>query len=339
MKEAHKVLRNQRGYGGVAVAIVMAMIVVVSLIQNVVIWGETLTTEEWAQTNEHVSIQAIYFDQGYNLILEVKNVGAVQTHLIAAWVEPIDPLKPIKRYVIDHYVEIQETETVVLLDSGQLLDIFEDCRVTVFTDKGNSAYRKYSYESSPLFDPRVSDLGVFRISWFFSKYSSGLYPPVDGQPVADAVTINKSDTYVTFYINVTNIWDRPCAIGAESFVGLTTIAPAIGHGEPNFFIVKNVSYEGTPSILVDPVFQKIVVDSEESVLLLFACEGNTEEYRDQWRWGSSYPFGTEATTEGSDIQVSLFFEAYKLENGTAIPSGRSYGQTISTQATILLRDS
>jgi hypothetical protein len=66
--------------------------------------------------------------------------------------------------------------------------------------------------------------------------------------------------------------------------------------------------------------------------------GDTVDERDEFRWGNGYPFGTEQTTEGSDMQVSLFFEAYKWDGDAYIPSGRFYGQTISTQATILVAD-
>jgi hypothetical protein len=232
---------------------------------------------------------------------------------------------------------VKETDKVTLADSGQVLDIFEDFRVTVFTDRGNLGYKKYSYYLSPFYDPQVGELGVFRISWFYSKFTSLQHPPDDnGQPVHDAGQINKTDDYVAFYVNITNVWDRPCAIEVDSFVGLPTIAPPQGGGAPNFFIVKNVSYNGTPSIIFDPVFTPVIVDSQDSVRLVFASLGSSLDERDDWRWGNGYPFGTETKTEGSDIQVSLFFEAYKLVNGTYIPSGRHYGQTISTQATVLL---
>jgi hypothetical protein len=336
MKFLNRLVKNRRGHGGVAIAVVLAVIFIISIFQNVILWGETINTEEWVRTNEHISIEAIYFDSEYNLVIEVMNVGAVRSHLVAVWVEPMDPQKSVQRYLIDQYVEVQDTEVVVLPDSGQMLDIFEEFRVTVLTEGGNSAYSRYSYETSPLFDPRVSELGVFRVNWFFSKFSSLQHPPdSEGFPTGDAVMIDKTDDYVAFFVNVTNIWDRACAIEANSFIGLPTIAPAQGHGEPNFFIVKAVDYNGTPTILVDPVFEPIRVDPMEWVILVFASEGTLETERDQWLWGNGYPFGTATTTEGSDIQVSLFFEAYKVKED--IPSGRRYGQTISTQAVVLQR--
>ncbi|UCH02990.1 MAG: hypothetical protein JSV20_04225, partial [Candidatus Bathyarchaeota archaeon] len=170
-------------------SICMAMLVVVSLVQNVFLWGRTLSAEEWAHTNEHVSIDAMYFDLEYNLILEVTNVGSVQTHLV----EPLDPQKTIMRYPVDQYLEVKQTKEIVLPDSGQLLNIFEDFRVTVFTERGTFGYKRYSYETSPLYDPWVGELGVFRIAWFFSKYASIQYPPDgSGTPVADSVMINKT---------------------------------------------------------------------------------------------------------------------------------------------------
>ncbi len=315
----------------------MALVIGILVVQNIFVFGNTLTLEEWARTNEHIMIDSIYFDQGYNLIFNVKNIGAVETRLVAVWVEPLDPQKAIRRYTIDRHIEIQESDNIVLPDSGQLLDIFEEFRVTVFTERGNQAYRKYEYRLSPLYDPAVSDLGVFRIQWFFSKYTSLQNPPdIDGQPIADAVSINKFEDYVAFYVNVTNIWDRPCSVMGASFLGLPSIAPPQGGGEPNFFIVKGVNYDGTPTILLDPVFETVTVDPLGSVQIVFAAFGDSSSERGVWRWGNGYPFGTEHTTEGSDIKVSLFFEAYKLEGDVYVPSGRFYGQTISTQATILL---
>lgn len=336
MKLLKRLVMNRRGHGGVAIAVILAVIFIISIFQNVIFWGETINTEEWVRTNEHITIEAIYFDSEYNLVIEVMNVGAVRSHLVAVWVQPLDPKKTVKRYVIDQYVEVRDTAVVVLPDSDQMLDIFEEFRVTVLTEGGNSGYSRYSYETSPLYNPWVSELGVFRVNWFFSKFSSLQHPPdSEGFPTSNAVMINKTDDYVAFFVNVTNIWDRTCAIEANSFIGLPTIAPAQGHGEPNFFIVKAIDYNGQPTILVDPVFELIRVDPMEWVILVFACEGTVATERDQWLWGNGYPFGTATTTEGSDIQVSLFFEAYKVKED--IPSGRHYGQTISTQAVVLQR--
>jgi len=106
---------------------------------------------------------------------------------------------------------------------------------------------KYEYRLSPFYNPSVGDLGVFRIQWFFSRYTSLQHPPdSEGQPINTAVSINKTDDYVAFYVNVTNVWNLPCSIAGASFLGLPSIAPPQGGGEPNFFIVKGVNYAGTP---------------------------------------------------------------------------------------------
>jgi hypothetical protein len=330
---------SRKGSSALVVSYILALIIAISVVQNIVVSGQTLAAEEWARTNEHIAVDTIYFDEGYNLILTVTNVGAVNTHLVAVWVEPLDPQKPIMRYVIDQQLEIQETDNVVLRDSGQLLDIFDEFRVSVFTERGNIAYKKYAYRLSPFYNPAVGELGVFRIEWFFNKYASLQYPPnSEGQPVQTAVSIDKSEDYITFYVNVTNIWDRPCAITGDSFLGLPSIAPPQGGGAPNFYVVKGVNYTGIPSLLLDPVFEPIVVDPQGTVQIMFAAKGSLSAAREEWRWGNGYPFGAQSTTEGSDIQISLFFEAYKWEDDAYVPSGRLYGQTISTQATILVAD-
>jgi hypothetical protein len=328
--------KNRKGSSALVVSYILALVIAISIVQNIVVKGQTLATEEWARTNEHVVLDTIYFDEGYNLVLTVTNVGAVHAHLVGVWVEPLDPRKPDLRYPIDLQLEIQDTDIVVLPDSGQQLDIFEEFQVTVYTERGNLAYKKYMYRLSPFYNPSVGELGVFRIEWFFSKYASLQHPPnSEGQPVQSGVSINKSEDYITFYVNVTNIWDRPCAIMIESFLGLPTIAPPQGAGDPNFFIVKGVNYTGIPSILCDPVFDPIVVNPQETAQIMFAALGTTSATREEWRWGNGYPFGAETSTEGSDIQISLFFEAYKWEDEAYIPSGRIYGQTISTQAVVL----
>jgi hypothetical protein len=330
---------NQKGSTGVVAAYILALVVAISLVQNIFVAGQTLAAEEWARTNEHIAIEEIYFDQGYNLIITVTNIGAVDTQLVAVWVEPLDPQKPVRRYSVDLQLEIQETDDVLLPDSGQLLDIFEEFRVTVFTERGNQGYKKYQYRLSPFYDPSVGELGVFRIQWFYNKYASVQNPPdSQGQPVATAVSIDKSEDYITFYVNVTNVWNRPCAIRGDSFLGLPSIAPPQGGGTPNFFIVKNVNYTGTPTIVQDSVFDPIIIYPQETGQLMFAAIDSAAPDHEEWRWGNGYPFGTESTTEGSDIQVSLFFEAYKWSEGAYVPSGRMYGQTISTQATILVAD-
>ena len=329
--------RNRKGSTGVTLAYILALVLAISVVQNIFMSGNALALEEWDRTNEHITIDTISFDQGYNLILSVTNIGAVDTRLVAVWVEPLDPSKAIMRYPINQHFEMQETDNIVLPDSGQLLDIFEDFRVTVVTERGNQAYKKYEYLLSPFYDPSVGELGVFRIEWFFNKYASLQYPPdSEGQPNATSVSISKTEDYVTFYVNVTNVWDRPCAVTGESFLGLPSIAPPQGGGAPNFFIVKDVNYTGTPLILLDPVFDPVIVYPQDTAQIVFAAKGGSSDERGDWRWGYGYPFGTEQTTEGSDIQVSLFFESYKLEADAYVPSGRFYGQTVSTQATILV---
>jgi hypothetical protein len=328
--------KNRKGSSALVISYILALVIAISVVQNIVVSGQTLAAEEWARTNEHIAVDAIFFDEGYNLVLTVTNVGATDAHLVGVWVEPLDPRKSNMRYTIDLQLSIQETDNIVLLDSSQLLDIFEEFRVSVYTERGNLAYKKYTYRLSPFYDPAVGELGVFRIEWFFNKYASLQHPPnSDGQPIRSAVSINKSEDYLTFYVNVTNIWDRPCAITNESFLGLPSIAPPQGKGDPNFFIVKAVNYTGIPSILRDQVFDPIVVNPQETVQIMFAALDVSSAAQEEWRWGDGYPFGTESTTEGSDIQISLFFEAYKWQDEAYIPSGRLYGQTISTQATVL----
>jgi hypothetical protein len=117
---------------------------------------------------------------------------------------------------------------------------------------------------------------------------------------------------------------------SDSFLAFTSIAPPQGSGEPNFYIVKNVTYNGTPIIAAYNDSSPLIVLPNQSQVLMFASES---EGIPDWRWGQGYPFGSETTTQGSDIQICLFYEIYEDEE--YIPTGKYYGQTISTHAVTL----
>ena len=303
------------------------MILVVALVQNVYIWGQTLTTEEADRAHESIVIPEIYTINSSTLVIVVKNTGSVDAHLVGVWVEPVAAPNATQRLTINQYVSIEQTKDIIL-SAAQLngTDFAEDHLYTVVTERGNIAARINPNPDSFTL-PDLHYLGVFGVDWFYCKYSSEQNPP-NGSILADATFIYKSDDYVAFYLNLTNSWEYPCALTADSFLALTTITPPVGL--PIFHIVQNVSYDGTPTITAYDDSTPYIIGANESRVLVFASEVKEDA---DWKWGKGYPFGSETTTDGSDIQICLFYEIYEKDEIT--PTGQYYGQTISSHAVTL----
>ena len=319
---------NQRGAGAaVAVALIMSMILVVALVQNVYIWGQTLTTEEADRAHESIIIPDIYTIDSSTLVLVVKNTGSVDARLVGVWVEPLVAPNATQRLTINQYVSIEQMKDIIL-SATQLngTNFAEDHLYTVITERGNFAARINPNPDSFTL-PDLYYLGVFGVDWFYCKYSSQQNPP-NGSILADATYIYKSDDYVAFYLNLTNSWEYPCALTADSFLALTTVAPPVG--EPIFHIVQHVSYDATPTIIAYDDSTPYIIGANESRVLIFASKVKEGVC---WQWGKGYPFGSETTTDGSDIQICLFYEVYEKDGIT--PTGQYYGQTISSHAVTL----
>jgi hypothetical protein len=320
------------------------MILVVALVQNVYIWGQTLTTEEADRAHESIIIPEIYTINSSTLVIVVKNTGSVDAHLVGVWVEPLAAPNATQRLTIDVVLESDQISEVIL-DNTRLsnyVTFTDDFILTVFTEKGTSSTKTYEFTLPSPFGSSVylGQLGVLRVNWFYSRYSSVQHPPHPTEgAVTEAVTILKSDDYVAFFVKLKNAWDHPVRIRGASFFSLTSIAPPQGADEPNFYLVQDVEYtnKSTPIITpYDETSSPLIIYPDETRVLIFACEGIGD---DEWRWGGTgYPFGSETITEGSGIQVSTFFEAYDfdLDEKQWFPTGQYFGQTISTQATLLL---
>jgi hypothetical protein len=321
---------NQRGAGAsVAVAVIMSMILVVALVQNVYIWGQTLTNEESDRVHESITIQQIYVNNSSDLVVVVKNTGSVDSHLVAVWIESMTAPNESHRFMINEYVSIEEIKDVVLDDSilGEF-NLDEDHKYSVVTERGNLISDIYPHETIESL-PEVYYLGVFGVDWFYCKYSSEQNQP-NGTELEDASYIIKSNDYVAFYMKIINSWDYPCAITSDSFLALTTIAPS--EGEPSFYIVQNLTYSGNdPTLTAYNDSTPIIVAPNQSQILVFASKIRGEA---DWQWAKVYPFGPETTTDGSDIQISLFYDIYEGEPPES--SGKYYGQAISTHAVVLL---
>jgi len=293
-------LGNRKGGVSVAIAILMSMLVLFSVVTNVFVWERALREEDIKKGKEELEIQRIYMNDN-GLCVEIQNTGSITTHLVALWINET-------RYSIDYYLNPEDEETIVKTLS---LNPESALEVTVVTERGNVVTGTYSPEPTA----EVKESGVFKINWFYCKYTS-----LDNPTPVDAIFISKHADYVAFYLEVINNWIHPCTIREESFLTLV-----VEGTEPNFYIVRNATYDGTPQLIRYENSNPLVVEPQESVVLVFASKyisGTT------WKWKTTFPssWGT-IGTEGAGIQISIFFEI----------NGDVYGQTISTQAIVVYK--
>ncbi|UCH02784.1 MAG: hypothetical protein JSV20_03080 [Candidatus Bathyarchaeota archaeon] len=322
-----KLRENKKGGTSLAIAIIMALVVLSAFIQNIVIWGQTLAAEDTDRLNEQIDIEAVYFLDG-QLNIMVRNTGEVTAHLVALWINDT-------RYMINYYLNVEESVIGIGEDLifAPMPNMNSNQIVTVFTERGNSGTTTYTLgeASEQVFD--VGESGVFKVDWFYSKYTSQRYP--DPQ---EAITISKwNDLYVAFYINVTNQWIYPCTITEDSFLTLTSLSTIGATEEPIFYLVKNVTYGVNPTL--NPYKNDdspYTVYPNCSQVLTFAAYGKWSDWNfngtwKDWKWGPSC-FTQPQITEGAGIQISLFY------SNATVPEGKIFGQTVSTQACILLDD-
>ncbi len=337
-------VRRNRGGISTAIAIPLAMIVVVSLVQNIYLRNQYITDDNRERLQEYLSIEQIYFDVNENLVVSVRNTGATDSRVVALWVEPTASPNETRRFTVSSLIGSDLTQEITIDHStlNELVSFTDVFSVTLVTELGNLVAETFTFvEPSPIGynNPLLGQLGIFRVNWFYCRFSSLQQPPhpVYG-PMVEAKYIDKSDDYVAFYIKLKNAWDRPCKVEAESFLAFTSIAPPQGAGEPNFFIVHAVDYlESEPPEVTpyDDDMNPIIVYPNQTKTLIFAAEGI--EAPNIWRWGYGYPFGPETKNEGSGIQATMFFEIYDYDANAErwVPSGKYAGQTVSTQAVIL----
>ena len=344
MNYHRRVVRRNRGGISTAIAIPLALIVVVSLVQNIYVRNQYITDDNRERLQEHLSIEQIYFDVNENLVVSVRNTGAVDARLVAVWVEPTSSPNETRRFTVSRLIgsDLKQDVTIDNVTLNALVSFTDVFSVTVVTERGNLVAETFTFvEPSPVGfnNPLLGQLGIFRVDWFYCRFSSLQQPPhpVYG-PLVEAEYLNKSDDYVAFYIRLKNAWDRPCKVEADSFLAFTSISPPQGAGEPNFFIVQAVDYPESEQPQVTPYddeMNPIIVYPNQTRTIIFAAEGI--DAPDIWRWGYGYPFGSETRSEGSGIQASMFFEIYDYDANAKswVPSGKYAGQTISTQAVIL----
>jgi hypothetical protein len=163
----------------------------------------------------------------------------------------------------------------------------------------------------------ISATGFFSLDWFYLKYTARYY-----LTPSDAAVISKSYRYVALYINVTNNGDEAMTIKSTSLIMLL-----IEWQEPLFYIVRNVSYSGTPTITAYNDGNPIIINSHQSYILTFAAEFAAVG---TWAWGSSLPQGINsgADPEGAIVMTAL---VYTMQSQPT----KIYAQSLSFRGLVL----
>lgn len=335
MTTLKRLYRSRKGGASVAIAVIMAMIVASYFIQNIMVWGGTMSSVDRDRLNEKIEITKISFRSGPVLAVQVQNTGTVIAHIVRLYLEPATSNPIIKQISsaekLPSYLDVQELDTIETSDlTDDYNDESDDFVVTVVTERGNFASKTHQFEPILPDINQVGQWGVFKINWFYSKYSSSMSPPsplavpkADGSDpiLSDAILIYQNDKYVAFYVKVVNDFGEEATIKSQSLLTLTSLKKSSGQVLANFFIVKALDY--TPvAPTITPYNNDYTVQPGDTQTLIFAASAASVN---TWLWGSTTKiFGTETVTQGSGIQISLFYEL----------GGVAYGQTISTQAVI-----
>lgn len=324
----HKLRHNRKGGISVAIAMIMAMVIVFSLVMNIFNWEQILRNEDSAKADESFQITNVHFD-GSNLNITVQNSGLEVIHFTALWIDN-------NRTSINYFLNINQEGTFSNTTKVNVTtnDIF---KLTLVSERGSLAEAQYV----PIPTPDVQASGVFRVDWFYCKYTSRLNSSSYIPPKKDLVQLTmpyssgfpsttKGDKYVAFYLSVTNNWIFPVTIKNQSSLTLV-----IWETDPMFSIVKNASYSGTtPTLTSYTDSNQITLNPTQSAELVFAAGSNGKPVpsSSSWQWDTSFPYTSPSApdqSEAAQIQISLFYTL----NGY---STRMFGQTLTAQAIYLV---
>jgi hypothetical protein len=252
---------------------------------------------------------------------KVTNAGSVSSQIINLWV--ID--STIQRY--------NNTIVSLNLNPGDFLYLIGSKGINVTIVGASSADSFVAWfitgrgnvvpvETAPPPEPEPEHLpigatGFFSLDWFYLKYTARYHTTP-----SDAGVISKSYRYVAFYINVTNNGDEAMTIKSTCLVMLL-----IEWQEPLFYIVRSLSYSGTPTITAYNDGNPITIGSHQSQILTFAAKSTAVT---TWAWGSSLPVGIESgsTPEGGVVMTAL---VYTMQSQPT----KTYAQSLSFRALVL----
>lgn len=299
-----KLQRNKRGGVSIVIGMVMAMTIVFSVATNIFLWEQTLQLEAQQRAAEKFTIDKIYTSSGITHF-SVSNIGTITIHLVGLWINET-------RYVISY--RVNPTESIDVAENLSLTEtITFDC--VIVTERGLAVAAEYSLAPTP----EVLATGVFKINWFYFKYTS-----VQQKTKADAMTIPSTSTYVALYMKFVNNWIYPIKVKALSFACWTVPLPEI-----YMYLVQSVTYPawGTPTI--SPYTSEVTINPHEEKELVFA---STAGGGTTWQWGSRIPdylgyFSPWWANPGhtAALSATMFYEL----------NGQIYGQVLNAQGVYL----
>jgi len=266
---------------------------------------------DWERQNEAIEIESTSVVDG-KLNLTVKNKGSVTAHLVSLWITE-RPATLHKSFPISCNIRPGETVTNVGQELEVQLSPERTYEVKLVTERGNIAVATYSWlEEVP---PSVQAFGVFSLDWFYFKYSS---EQTNGT-LTSASSINKSETYVAFYVKVINNYYEKITILSPSVMILLREAKDV----LAFYLVESVSYDQkSPNITHYDNENPAVIGPQQTAVLTFATRKNGGE---RWTWENQLEAG--GYDEGAIAMVALVFEVGDSEEIQA--------QTLPFQALVL----
>ncbi len=296
MNTLKKLQKNRKGGVSVIIATIMSMIILMLAISQIFIFEAEIQSEDMNRKAESFTIDMIY-TLSNTTSFKVSNIGTVAIRLVAIWINNT-------RNSIDVMLNPLDTQTIDMDGLGLTVDSVFDA--TIVTKRGLAV--TFNYSPSPEQAPEdVQTTGVFKLNWFFFKYTSLRHPNR-----TEAMVVHQSEDYVALYFKITNNWIYPCKI-----VNMTQIQFVIPYIEVPMFIVQNVSY---PSHSVTALSSPIILNPQQEGELIFV---STVARGTSWAWGTSIPpnmLQDNPSCIGA-IQLSIFYEI----------NGELHGQVLSAQ--------
>jgi len=292
MNAFKKLQRNKRGGVSVVIGMLMAMTIVFSLATNIFIWEQNLQQEAQQRAAEKFTIDKIFTSSGITHFF-VSNIGTITIHLVGLWINET-------RYAINYMVNSAES-----IDVAENLSLTEsitfDC--VIVTERGLAVAAEYSL--APTAEVQAS--GVFKINWFYFKYTS-----VQKPTRTDAMTIPSTSTYVALYMKFVNNWIYPVKVKARSFACWTVPMP-----EVYMFIVQSVAY---PIHIISAYTSEITINPNQEVELVFASTTNGVA---TWQWDDQIPNNLiySNPSHTAALSATIFYEM----------NGQIYGQVLNAQ--------
>jgi hypothetical protein len=265
---------------------------------------ETSTLDQY-RSMESLTVDVFPLSQYSNVLnITVNNKCALVVKIVRIWINDTYSAASV----------VLQPMSVLSINSTVITRVGSSFNIMVGTERGNvfaaeTGTLYYTENGWPQQGPPEN--GVFGLNSFYFKYTS-----YQKQTRTDAMTIPKSSTYVAVYFEITNNWDYPTNIKAESFVMWS-----VPYIDVTMFIVDHVTY---PAKTITAYTNEIVVQPGQTVGLVFAA---TTKGGTSWVWGSSIPSNLITDNPGSTayVQLTVFYTM----------SNKTYCQSVGAQGTFL----